>query len=70
MPLNVRELDIFYHFKNYNCFSILFSRGPFINYVSVWISPESQERSKIAIALEKSIYSVKRLIIWHRNVSS
>ena len=44
-----------------------------INYLflncSVQISPESQERSKIAIAWKKSIYSAKQLTIWHKNVT-
>ena len=37
---------------------------------SVQISPESQERGKIAITWEKSVYSAKWLTIWHRDVSS
>ena len=40
------------------------------SYCSVRISLESQERRKIAIAWEKSLYSVKHLMIWHRDVSS
>ena len=32
--------------------------------------PESQERRKIAFAREKSIYSVKQLTIWYRDVSN
>ena len=37
---------------------------------SVQISLEFQERSKITIEREKSIYSAKWLIIWHRDISS
>ena len=41
-----------------------------LRYCSVLISLESQERSKIVIVLEKSLYSAKRLTIWHRDVNS